>query len=62
MSQHYIAGIATFVAFMFTIAALAACANTEQPAPVAALEAPVASEFHGARIGPDTLRARLDTE
>lgn len=70
MAQQQFAGIAVLVALTFMVLALAACANTEQvavgygPAVIAPIPAEDAStpEFHGARIGQDTLRSRLPTE
>lgn len=69
MGQQSIAGIAALVALAFVIMALSACATpaqvaqTEPPAVAAAVVEPEGvPEFHGARIGGDTLRSRLETE
>ncbi|MBL8543418.1 MAG: hypothetical protein JNJ63_06370 [Hyphomonadaceae bacterium] len=68
MGQQSIAGIAALVALAFVIMALSACAGPAQvtqtePIMVAAVAEPEGvPEFHGARIGGDTLRSRLETE
>lgn len=70
MGQQSIAGIAALVALAFVIMALSACATPAQVAqtePPAVASAAVAEpegvpEFHGAHIGRDTLRSRLETE
>lgn len=68
MGQQSIAGIAALVALAFVIMALSACASPAQvtqtePTMIAAVAEPEGvPEFHGARIGGDTLRSRLETE
>ncbi len=71
MAHQQFAGVAVLVALAFMLLALAACANSAQPvaatfgpaviAPIPA-EAHGQAEFHGARIGQDTLRSRLPSE
>jgi hypothetical protein len=70
MSQSAFSTIALFAALTFLAMALTACANSErltvaQPGPgnVAMLEKPAGlPEFHGARIGADSLRGELPSE
>jgi hypothetical protein len=69
MGQQAFSGIAALVALFFIVAALSACSTAEQvavsegPALIAPLEAePGTPEFHGARIGRDTLRGHLTSE
>jgi hypothetical protein len=68
MVQQSLAGLAVLVALAFAIMALNACASSEQraataPSAIVALppEAAATPEFHGAAIGPDALRSRLET-
>lgn len=71
MAHQQFAGVAVLVALAFMLLALAACANTAQPAvgaygpsiivPIPS-EVPAQAEFHGAPIGADTLRSRLLAE
>lgn len=70
MGNQAISGIAAMVALTFIALALAACASSEratQAEPIPA-DAVLASgpggvpEFHGAAIGADTLRSRLENE
>jgi|CXWL01.1.fsa_nt_gi hypothetical protein len=53
-------------ALAFTISACAATPEAPEVAAVAVVQLPPAEpgtpEFHGARIGADTLRSRLDTD
>jgi len=68
MAQQQFAGLAVLVAVAFMLLALAACANSGQHAAVygPSMIAPIPAEasgvpeFHGARIGSDTLRSRLN--
>lgn len=69
MGQQSIAGLAALIALAFVVMALSACATpaqitqNEEPAmTLAAAEPEGVPEFHGARIGRDTLRSRLDAE
>lgn len=70
MSQSAFSTIALFAALTFLAMALTACANSErltfvQPGPgnVAVLDEPAGvPEFHGARIGADSLRGQLPSE
>jgi len=69
MAQQSFAGLAVLVALTFAIMALHGCANSEQRAetsralfatPGKGETAP--TEFHGAAIGRDALRARVPSE
>lgn len=70
MSQSAFSNIAMLAALTFLAMALTACANSErlsvaEPSPgnVAMIEAPTGlPEFHGARIGADSLRGELPSE
>lgn len=69
MGNHAISGIAALVVLTFVALALAACSTPEQvvveaePVNIVAFDLPPGTpEFHGASIGDDALRARLDTE
>jgi hypothetical protein len=69
MSQSAFSFIAIATALTFLAMALAACASSEQPMAIsesvqlAANEEPSGlAEFHGARIGPDSLRGELPSE
>jgi hypothetical protein len=64
MAHQQFAGLAVLVAFTFALLALAACANLERRAgwADAASRQTAAAEFHGAPIGADRLRSRLDSE
>ena len=65
MAQQQFAGIAVLIALAFLALAVSACANSEHaadagPAVITLVgTAPAHAEFHGADIGPDTLRGRL---
>lgn len=69
MAQQSFAGIAVLIALTFAIMALHGCANSEQrvaaygPAIIAPLEPETTTpEFHGASIGRDALRSRLNSD
>jgi hypothetical protein len=68
MAQYNFAGNALPAALASALVALAACANSEQPESYGpAIISPTepdagVPEFHGADIGEDALRSRLDTE
>jgi len=70
MAQQQFAGIAVLVAVAFMVLALSACANSGQmaayngPSMIAPIPAEDFSvpEFHGASIGNDALRSRLQAE
>jgi len=66
MAQQQFAGMAVMIALAFLVMALSACANPEQargPRDIASVQLPPATpEFHGARIGADTLRGELPSE
>lgn len=69
MGQQAFSGIAALVALFFIIAALSACSTAEHvavndgPASIAPLDPETGTaEFHGARIGRDTLRGHLTSE
>lgn len=70
MAHQQFAGLAVLVALTFLVLAVSGCANTEQvtrangPMAIAAIEPekPAVPEFHGASIGADSLRSRLQAE
>jgi hypothetical protein len=68
MGNQANSSIAALVVLTFIALALAACASSErlsQAEPIPMEEHQAASavpEFHGAAIGADTLRSRLDSE
>jgi hypothetical protein len=69
MSQSAFSTIAVLAALTFLAMALSACVSSEQvaataePIQLAAAELPPGvSEFHGARIGADSLRGELPSE
>ncbi|MEZ5994560.1 MAG: hypothetical protein R3C25_02300 [Hyphomonadaceae bacterium] len=66
MGQQSFAGLAVLIALFFAVAALSGCAATAQATGPALIAAPAPSfdtpEFHGAAIGEDALRARLQSE
>lgn len=67
MAQQSFAGLAVLIALAFAIMALNGCASSEQTAQFSGVIVPIdggvsPSEFHGARIGADELRSRLDSE
>jgi len=71
MAQQSFAGLAVLIALTFAIMALNACASSDQAAqarlPSAVVTLPSepemsAPEFHGAAIGADALRSRLESE
>jgi hypothetical protein len=69
MSQNAFSMLAVIAALTFMAMALAACVSSEQmtlaadPVQIAALEPPSGvPEFHGARIGSDSLRGELPSE
>jgi hypothetical protein len=69
MVQQSLAALAVLVALAFAIMALSACASSKQEAatpPSAVVALPPAGaatpEFHGAAIGADALRSRLQAE
>jgi hypothetical protein len=65
MANQQIAGLAVLIALAFCLLALAACAKVEQraeiagPSSIVVIPPPGVPEFHGARIGADSLRSRL---
>jgi hypothetical protein len=69
MAQQSFAGIAVLIALTFAVMALHGCASSEQhaqtygPAVIAPLEPEFSTpEFHGARIGGDALRSRVQSD
>jgi hypothetical protein len=69
MSQNAFSMLAVIAALTFLTMALTACVSSEQPTAnaesvqIAALELPPGvPEFHGARIGDDSLRGELPSE
>lgn len=68
MAQQSIAGLAVLIVLGFAIAALSACASSEQtaihhegPINIAYVdETPATPEFHDAVIGDDVLRSRIE--
>ena len=69
MSQNAFSTLAVIAALTFLAMAMTACASSEQPTAstepmqIAALELPPGvPEFHGARIGNDSLRGELPSE
>ena len=69
MSQNAFSTLAVIAALTFLAMALTACASSEQPTAntetvqLAAVELPPGvPEFHGARIGNDSLRGELPSE
>ena len=69
MSQNAFSTLAVIAALTFLAMALTACASSEQPTvntetvQLAAVELPPGvPEFHGARIGNDSLRGELPSE
>jgi hypothetical protein len=68
MAQQSFAGLAVLVALTFAIMALHGCASpaqhAEAPSAIVAIPPAEAStpEFHGASIGRDSLRSRLESE
>ena len=66
MGNQAISGIAALVVLTFIAMALVACSTPEHRAePMAIAPIPPADgtpEFHGASIGADTLRSRLESE
>ncbi len=68
MAQQSFAGLAVLIALTFAIMALHGCANSEHTAQLATpgvQELPpygATPEFHGADIGGDALRSRLNSE
>jgi hypothetical protein len=69
MSQHAFSTIAFVAALTFLAMALGACASSEhavaraEPVQLASIEEPSGlPEFHGARIGRDSLRGELPSE
>jgi hypothetical protein len=67
MAQQQFAGMAVMIALAFLVMALSACATPAHvahgPRDIASVQLPPATpEFHGARIGADTLRGELPSE
>ncbi|MGD9980204.1 MAG: hypothetical protein AB7H66_01535 [Hyphomonadaceae bacterium] len=69
MAQQSFAGLAVLIALAFAIMALNACASSEHAAQASSAVVALpgepemsAPEFHGASIGADSLRSRLESE
>lgn len=65
MGNQAISGLAALVVVTFLVMAVTACASSERATQAEAIPAEGVEgvpEFHGARIGTDTLRSRLDSE
>lgn len=69
MSQNAFSTLAVIAALTFLAMAMTACASSEQPTAntepvqIAAVDLPPGvPEFHGARIGNDSLRGELPSE
>lgn len=68
MSNQAISGIAALVVLTFLALALAACSTPAQQPPTQFMSNDIVqkpagqAEFHGASIGADRLRSRLDAE
>lgn len=69
MAQQQLANFALLIVIAFALMALAACVHHDQtaapamPTDIASVVAPPAiPEFHGASIGNDALRSRLESE
>lgn len=69
MSQNAFSTLAVIAALTFLAMAMTACASSEQPTAntepvqIAAVDLPPGvPEFHGARIGDDSLRGELPSE